>query len=78
LIISTEVLIFDKLDYSLHFFHADIIAFFNRRIHDKWAATSIVVVVVIRFQGKVDDRFELIIADGNSSKNVQMACIQKF
>jgi hypothetical protein len=77
LIISIEVLIFDKLDYSLHFFHVDTIAFFNKRIHDKWAATSI-VIVVIQFQGKVDECFELIVADGNSLKNVQMAYIQTF
>jgi hypothetical protein len=72
----TKVLIFDKLDYSLHFFNADIIASFNKRIHDKWATTSI-VVVVIWLQEEVDGCFKFIVVDGNSPEDVQMVCIQK-
>jgi hypothetical protein len=46
LISSTEVLILDKLNYSLHFFHVDTIVSFNKRIHDKWMTTSIAIVVI--------------------------------
>jgi len=59
---STEVLILDKLDYSLHFFHADTIAF-NKRIHNKWATAS---AVVIRLQREVDGRFEIIVVNGDA------------
>jgi hypothetical protein len=74
---STEVLILDKLDYNLHFFHAAAIASFNKRIHNKWAMTSI-IVVVIQLQGVVDNRFKLIIADGDSPKNAQTIYIKTF
>jgi hypothetical protein len=43
---STKVLILDKFDYYLHFFHVNTITSFNKRIYDKWATTSIVVVVI--------------------------------
>ncbi len=73
LISSTELLILDKLDYSLHFFHVDTIVSFNKRIHDKWMTKSI-AIIVIQFQ-EVDDCFELIVADGDSLKDVQTVCI---
>jgi hypothetical protein len=69
LIASTKVLILDKLDYSLHFLHVNTIAFFNKKIHDKWVTTSI-VVVVIRLQGEVDSHFELIVTNGDFSEDV--------
>jgi hypothetical protein len=74
---STKILILDKLDYSLHFFYANIIASFNKRIRDKWATTSI-VVVVIWVQGEVDSYFKLIVVDGDSPDDVQTVCIQTF
>ncbi len=60
----------DTLDYNLHFFHVETIASFNKRIHDKWAMASI-AVVVIHLQGKIDGHFKLIVADGDSSEDVQ-------
>ncbi len=74
LIASTKVLILDKFDYSLHFFHVDTIAFFNKRIHDKWVMT--LIVIVIRLQGEVEIHFEFIVMDWDSLENVQMVCIQ--
>ncbi len=72
---STKVLILDKLDYSLHFFSADTIASFNKRIYNKWAMAS---AVVIRLQREVDGRFKIIVVNGDASKDVQMICIQVF
>jgi hypothetical protein len=77
LIASIELLILDKLDYNLHFFHADTIAPFNKRIHNKWAMASIVIVVIC-VQGEVDSRFKFILADEDSLKDVQRVCIQIF
>jgi len=75
LIAPTKVLILDKLDYSLHFFNVDIIASFNKRIHDKWA-TTLIVVVVIWLQEEVDGCFKLIVVDGDSPEDVQTVCIK--
>jgi len=77
LIASIEVLILDKFDYNLHFFHANIIASFNKRIHDKWVITSI-AIVVIWLQGEVDGHFEFIVAYGDSPEKVQTVCILTF
>ncbi len=71
---STKVLILDKFDYNLHFFHADTIPSFNKRIHDKWATTSI-AIVVIWFHREVNGHFEFIVGYGDSPEDVQMVCI---
>ncbi len=67
-----SLILVDVLQYeniTFHFIQTNIIAPFRKFLHDKFAMTTI-VVLVIGVQGEIDGQFALTIANGEVSDDI--------
>jgi len=66
----TTILAFD-LPTMLHFLPKDTIRNFSRYMFQLFATTTI-AFVVIGVYDEIDNKFELLVVDGNSPKNIEI------
>ncbi len=68
---------FSYENITFHFVQTNTIASFRKFLHDKFAMTTI-VVLVIGVQGEIDGQFELTIADGEASDDIYTLNYNQF
>jgi hypothetical protein len=71
----TTILAFDSL-VKLHFLWKDTIHSFSLHILQPFATTTI-VFVIIRMPSEIDSKFELLVANGSSPKDIQIVSFWK-
>jgi hypothetical protein len=70
-----DVLLYENITFR--FVHTNTIASFHKFLHDKFAMATI-VVLVIGVHGEMDERFELTIANGETSDDIHIVSYNQF